>query len=514
MQAKISREFPKRKTYSALRALAKITGVVIVLFCCFRFTFSSSYAQSCTPYPSPQARFGFNVARDDDRHIDDYDIRPLQAHWYLDYMMEPAPSHQADILYAQMVRPKLWNQRSFTATAESTLQANPGALWLIGNEPDRDKQDGLTPAQYAVFYHDVYHFIKARDANSHVAIGAVVQSTPLRRRYLDMVLNEYQTRYGEPIPMDLWTVHAFILPENYVWGASIPPGLEAYASEGMQYTAFDHDNIEIFKQNLIDFRQWMNARGYRNKPLLVTEYGILLSPLHGFPYEKVRAFMVKSFDFFMTATDDTTGYPADGNRLIQSWSWFSLNYPPYDPATGEGHNGNLMTPDSAELLPLGVDYGNYITNIVGQEAVTLALQDLTVTPATVILTPTLTAAFAITTTPMPTFTVQAKLYNTGNVTGCKISIHLWHKDPQGKLTSVAQVEQPTLTASTGPDDFASVTFDWQPAALQPGLQEFLIEARAGNSDIGIPTAAVRQSYRFHVLTEPFSDFLFLPIIIE
>ena len=134
--------------------------------CLLLFLSRQAQAQSCTPYPSPQARFGVNVARDGGRHIDDYTVTPLKAHWYLDYFTQATPAQPEGMVYAQMIRPPLWKQASFTTTVESVLANNPGALWIVGNEPDRDKQDGLTPAAYAVFYHDVYTFLKARDASA------------------------------------------------------------------------------------------------------------------------------------------------------------------------------------------------------------------------------------------------------------------------------------------------------------------------------------------------------------
>ncbi|NIN69719.1 MAG: hypothetical protein GTO63_34555, partial [Anaerolineae bacterium] len=99
----------------------------------------------------------------------------------------------------------------------------------------------------------------------------------------------------------------------------------------------------------------MKERGERNKPLIVSEYGILMPEEYGFPYEKVREFMYGTFDYFMTATDQALGYPADGNRLVQRWAWYSLsdtNYP----------TGNLFDPDTGLITPLGLAYGSYTSS--------------------------------------------------------------------------------------------------------------------------------------------------------
>lgn len=487
--------------------LLLLTGLPLLLLL---FLSNRAYAQSCTLYPSPQTRFGFNVARDGGRHIDDYTVTPLKAHWYLDYFTQATPSQPAGMVYAQMIRPPLWKQASFTTTVESVLANNPGALWLIGNEPDRDKQDGLTPAAYAAFYHDVYTFLKTRDANARVAIAGVVQSTPIRRRYLDMVLTEYQNRYGTAMPIDVWNMHAFILREDEQWGAWVPPGLEAYKDEGMKYEVDDHDSLEIFKANIIAFRQWMAARGYRDTPLLVTEYGILLSTYHGFPYEKVRTFMLGTFDFFLSATDAATGYPADGNRLVQAWSWFSLNYPPYDLETEFGHNGNLLEPDTGALLALGQDFGNYITKLESPNTVTLAFPKLQLTPSPVVITPPTTTMALRSADATPTLTLTATLANTGNSAACNLQVHLWVRNANGVLTRAATQRIATLAAQ--PKNAQTLTFTWQLDNTNYGLHEFVLEASADNSNTSLPNATVRQTVTFWVLPEPFASFNYLPMI--
>ncbi len=46
------------------------------------------------------------------------------------------------------------------------ISDNPGALWIVGNEPDRSGwQDDTMPDMYAVAYHDVYDFIKEARSN-------------------------------------------------------------------------------------------------------------------------------------------------------------------------------------------------------------------------------------------------------------------------------------------------------------------------------------------------------------
>lgn len=235
---------------------------------------------------------------------------------------------------------------------DSLIAQRPGSYWLVGNEMDVKWQDNVTPERYAEVYHDVYTFIKARDPSALVVIGGVSQPTPLRRAYLDRVLNHYQSTYGTPMPIDVWNVHAFILREEAgSWGVDIPPGMSG--AGGMLYEIDDHINMQIFRQNLIEFRRWMAERGYGDKPLVITEYGILMPPDYGFGPDVAADFLRQTLDFFTTAVNDT-GYAPDGGRLVQWWFWYGVweqedGYPA----------GNLYDANSNQLTPAGQVFSNY-----------------------------------------------------------------------------------------------------------------------------------------------------------
>ena len=49
------------------------------------------------------------------------------------------------------------------AALTNAIANNPGARWLIGNEPDRRTsiQDNVEPHIYAGAYHELYYLIKA-----------------------------------------------------------------------------------------------------------------------------------------------------------------------------------------------------------------------------------------------------------------------------------------------------------------------------------------------------------------
>ena len=196
-------------------------------------------------------------------------------------------------------------------------------MWLIGNEPDVKWQDNVTPERYATVYGELHAAIKAADPTAQVAIGGVSQPTPLRMAYLDRVLAAYRAQFGAEMPVDVWNVHAFILREERgSWGVDIPPGMDV--AQGQLYEIADHNDMDIFRRQITDFRRWMAERGLRDKPLIVTEYGILMPASYGFPPEVVSGFLVDTFDFFLTARDPELGYPADDNRLVQAFNWFSI----------------------------------------------------------------------------------------------------------------------------------------------------------------------------------------------
>ncbi|MCB0086249.1 MAG: hypothetical protein KDE47_35150, partial [Caldilineaceae bacterium] len=428
------------------RPARRLASSLLAIFLALVVT-SSALAQSCQPYTSPHQRIGFNVAPDNGYDIADYDAARLGAGWYHNYGVRLSPYRPGGILYHQMVRASI-DRSNLDQVLASKIRNNPGSLWILGNEPDRYGQDGQTPAQYAAFYHDLYTYIRTIDPTSRIAVAGIVQPTPIRLRYLDMVLSSYAQQFGGPMPVEIWDIHNFILPEECGWGASIPPGLEGYRNEAVPCppTLDDHGDLNIFKAQIRTFRQWMKDRGYRNTPLIVSEYGILLSKYHGYDHPRVRDYMTGTFDFMLNATDAQLGYSADGNRLVQEFAWFSLNYCEFDINTYFGLNGNLFDHDSAAIMPLGVDFANYI-NAITLRTIDLAFTNLELSATTV--------------DPNTPVTLRATYVNQGGIAANNVEVQFWLGAPDsgGTLLGSAPLVAQVLTGCHSPLD---ATYQWSP----------------------------------------------------
>jgi len=169
------------------------------------------------------------------------------------------------------------------------------------------------------------------------------------------------------------------------------------------YEGWETDSIDLFQERMVAFRGWMRQHGYRDKPLYITEYGTLAPYYDGsfdwdgsvFDEARARDFMYATFDYLLTASDPDLGYPADENRLVQRWLWYSLD-------DTRDYGGALFDPYTLNMMQLGRDFAAYTSAI--SPAVDLFAVDVgQVSP--VPFSPTATV----------TVTLQARVANVGNV---------------------------------------------------------------------------------------------------
>ncbi|HIE56244.1 MAG TPA: hypothetical protein EYP90_13910 [Chromatiaceae bacterium] len=350
----------------------------------------------------PICRYGvasFNTA--DNPYIDQ-----LDAGWMVDFKVNLSRSVPSGVEYVPIIR--IGQQRdsqtgvrldnyylkepaSFTALG-TIVDANPGKLWLVGNEVDRYYwQDDVMPQVYAKAYHDIYAFIKQRDPSAQIAISGLVEVTPGRLQYLDIVWDTYLDLYDTPMPVDVWNMHVYILPEikdngqgsNAAVALGTDPALaklESIKTDGSGYydCALDnvycyaeHDDMTIFAKQVTDMRQWMKDKGLQNKPLILSEFSLLYSYDGGpdgacflmdenskcFNPTRVNQFMTNAFNYLENAADPNLGYPADNNRLVQQWLWFAINdsAPETPNKLVEYVNGNPTS-----FTSMGTNFKNYV----------------------------------------------------------------------------------------------------------------------------------------------------------
>ena len=228
-------------------------------------------------------------------------------------------------------------------TLYQLAQHNPHRTWLIGNEPDVAWQDDATPEAYARAFFCAHTIITRADPTARIAIAGLSQITPLRLAYLDRVWTYYQREFGVEMPVDVWNMHAFVLrEERESWGVRIPPGF-AHVAKGELWEIGDHTDLTLVEGQVRLMRQWMHAHDQRQKPLIISEYGVLLPASYGFSPTATRDFMVGSFDLFDSLRDADLGLPEDDNRLVQRWVWFSSRYSLYP-------TGNLFNAYSRPTL--------------------------------------------------------------------------------------------------------------------------------------------------------------------
>ncbi len=266
------------------------------------------------------------------------------------------------------------------------VRQNPGKLWMIGNEIERGPDPGkITTAQgdiypqvYAVAYHDLYNFIKANDPTARVTIGGMIEPTPMRLQYLDIVWDTYLAKYGDSLPVDVWNIHLYPLSEVKSDGkpnniANVALGTDPALGKRMADSASDcpdpdvycyaeHDDLSIIIEHLIAFRQWMKEHGQQHKPLLISEYGIVFPTWNVDEYEnqfsntRARLFLQESLDTLLKQRDPDLGYNLDDHRLAQQVIWFSAYHK-------RGFSSNLAAEGTgSKLSALGEAYRDGIAS--------------------------------------------------------------------------------------------------------------------------------------------------------
>lgn len=339
-------------------------------------------------------RFGYAIVLNPISQISTTVLTALRGGVYSDYQASANPAQPLGIEHFQLVRihqnktgpyydspyviPYTYTVWPSFSTIAVYAQSNPGALWLISNEPDRrdwrysngstGSQDETVPELFAQAYHEISTVIKSADPTARVAAGGgLIEGTPLRIEYLNRMWNAYIAKYGAPMQPDAWHLHEFILPESsnpLDAGAGVPSGIDAPTGRWFDMLAQSSWIVSptIFMQDIIAYRTWLASVGQRTKPLIISERGVMPDWIN----DDVSAsyFLTTTFDFLLNYADPQIGNPIDGNRLVQSSIWFSLDD---DRRDSEGYlywGGHLINSTTQTLDPLGLTWYNYVQNNV------------------------------------------------------------------------------------------------------------------------------------------------------
>jgi hypothetical protein len=199
----------------------------------------------------------------------------------------------------------------------------------------------------------------------------------------------------------------------------------------------------------------------------VTEYGILMPKEYGFSESVVQKFMLDSFDFFQNAQDAEIGYPADDNRLVQGWGWFSLNDKEFDIKTFIGFNGNLFDHDSGVMNGLGTAFAAYTAPLTSHFA-NAQLAGVEVTPS-YLIDATTTA-----------ITVSVTVVNGGNLPSGPVNVTLWAGTPGDAANRLgSQTIQPIRSHCR---DRVVVEFARPVAALAAGRHDLVLTLAPAGAD--------------------------------
>lgn len=420
---------------------------------------------------APLCRFGVNVTND----INDTDLSPLRVGWYMNFGADANPPRPNSIEYMPAIRflPDTSAQGYTYAPSGADLldviASNPGAKWLISNEPDSPFQDNLEPAVYARAYHELYYLIKGHDPTAKIIIGSIVQATPVRLLYLDRVLISYHAQYNDTLPTDGWSIHNYILNEvscdydpSNCWGADIPPGIEW--PYGEVWGIRDNDRVDIFIERITRFRQWLANRGYTGQPVYLTEYSVLMpadfidEDGNAFPPARVNAFMAGTYNYMLAATDPILGDPNDGYRLVQQWAWFST--------TEDIYNGSLFNRDTYTLTEIGNFFAGY----------TASLNDeVDFYPSRISAGPPLPFSQG---EPVTT-TLHARIANSGNLaTPITTTVRFYDAHPQNGGSQIGAEQSVSLR---GCGDNQDVTVVW--SNIPPGAYDVYVQVTADTGEI-------------------------------
>ncbi len=235
------------------------------------------------------------------------ELNELGTVWYLDYDYRGATLDQQQRFF--MVKAN-WELGGVAPVARSY----PGEWWQFGNEPNDLHQDNVSPAEYARRYHDFSSTLRSADPSARMVPAGLADAD---WRWAESFRQAYVRAYGTWPPVDGWNIHNYLLD-----------------------TCAGATDAGMFQRRIEEFRDWMGRSGEGDKPLFLTEYGVLYGSgccdCPAIPNDQAIEFMRTTFRWLSEA------------RLVQGWAWFAVQ-------SGGRYNGDLVSPDG-KLTDFGRAY--------------------------------------------------------------------------------------------------------------------------------------------------------------
>jgi hypothetical protein len=188
--------------------------------------------------------------------------------------------------------------------------------------------------------------------------------------------------------------------------------------------------------------------------------------------------MNSTFDYMLNTTDATFGYPIDGNRLVQRFMWHSLDDSADSvPPRVENYADSLFSSVTHARQDYGNNWATYVANPIHTEAniprINLLVRDGQTVPR----------SYVQPTQPV-TFTLRAKIYNTGNTrttSGGGIQIDFYSGTPTGSHTLI---NSQTITDVCGCSLAFTLQQTWPITSPTPGAYPWYVQAATQSGESG------------------------------
>jgi hypothetical protein len=224
---------------------------------------------------------------------------------------------------------RCWEVRPNRKDIPAAMRASAPAWWSLGNEPNDPYQDNVSAEEYAELYRTFEGWAAPSRGVQLVSAGIANADW----EWAEAFREAYRARYGRYPRIDSWNIHDYILEPE-----------------------FDPYDVAEFQRRILDFRRWMESIGDGDKPLFLTEFGVLYGdgccgrPVD--PSEKIHTFMKRTVRWLIES------------QAVDYWAWYSIR--------SELFNGDLMDAQG-NLTELGLTYRELVQDWLQQRSSTTRL---------------------------------------------------------------------------------------------------------------------------------------------